>query len=122
VHVPAHRALRLLADGTLNPWFRDRVRKAADLCEQGVPLADALDQVGLDRRAAWFARGAANAPDLSEALARLAEDCRTQTSWAAAVAGRLLPPVVVLCIGIVVGTTVLSLFLPLIKLMNSLGG
>jgi len=39
-----------------------------------------------------------------------------------AVGGRLLPPLAILCIGAVVGFVVISLFVPLVKLANSLGG
>jgi type II secretory pathway component PulF len=122
VGAPAHRALNLLADGTMNPWFRDRIRVAAELCESGEPLATALEEAGLDRRAAWFGRAAGDATELADSLGQLAEDYRMRVSWVVAVGGRLLPPLVILGIGCVVGFIVISLFLPLVKLANSLGG
>jgi type II secretory pathway component PulF len=122
VGAPAHRALSLLAEGTMNPWFRDRIRVAAGLCEKGEPLATALENAGVDRRAAWFGRAAGDAAELADSLGQLAEDYRARVSWAITVGGRLLPPMVILGIGCVVGFIVISLFLPLVKLAMSLTG
>jgi type II secretory pathway component PulF len=122
VGAPAHRALRLLAEGTMNPWFRDRIRVAAGLCEKGEHLSTALEKAGLDRRAAWFGRAAGDAAELADSLGQLAEDYRARISWFIAVGGRLVPPLVILGIGCVVGFVVISLFLPLVKLANALGG
>ena len=119
---PAHRALRLLADGTMNPWLRDRIRSAADLCEKGESLSVALDKAGLDRRAAWIGRAANNQTELADALGQLAEDYRGRISWGIALGGRILPPLLILGIGCVVGFVVISLFMPLVKLANALGG
>ena len=37
VGAPAHRALRVLADGTMNPWFRDRIQGVRDSLGWGTP-------------------------------------------------------------------------------------
>jgi type II secretory pathway component PulF len=122
VGAPAHRALGLLAEGTMNPWFRDHIRVAAGLCEKGEPLSTALEKAGLDRRAAWFGRAAGDAAELADSLGQLAEDYRTHVSWIIAIGGRLAPPLMILGIGCIVGFVVISLFMPLVKLMMSLGG
>jgi type IV pilus assembly protein PilC len=119
---PPHRALRVLADGTMNSWFRDRIRKAADLCEKGDPLPTALEKSGLDPRVAWFGRAADDPAELAESLGQLAEDYRSRVSWGVTLAGRLLPPLTILGFGWVVAFVVISLFLPLVKLAMSLGG
>jgi type II secretory pathway component PulF len=122
VGAPAHRALSLLAEGTMNPWFRDRIRVAAELCEKGEHLSTAMEKAGLDRRAAWFGRAAGDAAELADSLSQLADDYRARVSWVIAVGGNLVPPLVILGIGCVIGFVVISLFLPLVKLANSLAG
>jgi type II secretory pathway component PulF len=106
----------------MNTWFRDRIRVAAGLCEKGEHLATAMEKAGLDRRAAWFGRAAGDADELADSLGRLAEDYRARVSWVIAVGGRLVPPLLILGIGCVVGFIVISLFLPLVKLAHSLAG
>ena len=118
---PAHRVLRLLAEGTMNPWFRDRIRSAAELCEKGEQLPAALEKSGLDRRAAWFARATDDPAELADSLSQLAADYRARISWGVALGGRLLPPLLILGIGCIVGFVVISLFVPLVKLAMSLG-
>lgn len=120
--VPPHRALRLLAEGTLNPWLRDRLARAAELCDKGLPLSTALDESRLDRRIAWFARGMSEGGALADALERLGEDYAAHGAWRLAVLGRLVPPLLILVIGASVGYIVIALFLPLIKIMSSIGG
>jgi len=122
VGAPAHRALGLLAEGTMNPWFRDRIRAAAGLCEKGEHLSTALEKAGLDRRAAWFGRAASDEVELADSLGGLAEDYRARVSWVVSVGGHLIPPLLIIGIGFIVGFVVISLFMPLVKLMLSLGG
>jgi len=122
VGTPVPRALRVIAEGTMNPWFRDRARRAAKLCESGIDPGAALDRVGLDHRAGWFARAAANTLDLADALHRLANDYLDHISWTASVALRLLPPIVIVCVGALVGFIVIGLFSPLVALVNLMGG
>ena len=122
VGTPASRALRVIAGGTMNPWFRDRVARAAESCERGVDLASALDNARLGRRAGWFAQAATDTSDIADALDGLGEDYMSQVSWAACVVGRIVPPAIILVLGIVIGVSVISLFLPLVTLMNNMGG
>ena len=105
-----------------DPWFRERVRHAADLAERGVALGDAMDQAGVDRRAAWFARSLADRADLSEGLMRLGDDYGANFSWFASVAARTAPPMAIIAIGVLVACVVIGLYLPILKIMNSLGG
>jgi type II secretory pathway component PulF len=122
VGTPAHRALRAIARGTMNPWFRDRVAHAQALCEKGVPLSQALEQARLDRRAAWYARAEGSPREIAEGLLQVAEEYGGKHRLALAVIKELTGPIVILLLGILVGFTFVSLFLPIIKLMNSLGG
>ena len=122
VGTPAPRALRVIAEGTLNPWFRDRVRRTAELCEGGVALGDALDRARLDYRAGWFARAAGTAGDLAGGLYELGEDYAARVSWTVSVAARLIPPLLILGVGLILAWSVVALLMPLLSLMNSMGG
>lgn len=118
---PVHRALRVIAEGTLSPWMRERATVAANLTEEGQTLGQALDTAGLDHRAAWFGHALADRADMADALKRLGDDYAEHISWSAALAARLIPPLIVIVLGSCVAFVVISLFLPLIKLMNSQG-
>jgi type II secretory pathway component PulF len=98
------------------------VRRAADLAERGVALGDAMDQAAVDRRAAWFARSLADRADLSEGLMRLGDDYAANFSWLASIAARTAPPLAIIAIGVLVACVVIGLYLPILKVMNSLGG
>lgn len=118
---PVHRALRVIAEGTMSPWMRERATLAANLTEEGKTLGDALDIAALDHRAAWFGHALADRADMADALKRLGDDYAERISWTAALAARLIPPIIVIILGSCVAFVVISLFLPLIKIMNSLG-
>ena len=122
VGTPAPRALEVLAGGTLNPWFRDRVRKAAELCESGHDLADAFEKARVDHRVAWLSRNLRSPEALAEGLDQLARETSAGVSTFATVVTGLIPPFVVLCLAVVVGFIVIALFLPLIKLIGAMGG
>jgi len=122
VGVPAPRALRVIAEGTLNPWFRDRVRRAAHLCEQGADLASALAEAAADPDAAWLARAMRNPDDLCLALSRLADDASSRCSLTLAVLARLAPAVIVLTVGAVVAVFCFGVMLPLVAAAASLMG
>ena len=122
VGTPAHRALQVIAEGTLSPWMRERTTLAADLAESGKSLGEALDAAGLDHRAAWFGHALADRADMADALKRLGDDYAEHVSWSAALAVRLIPPLIVLVLGTCVAWVVISIFMPLIKLVNGLGG
>jgi type II secretory pathway component PulF len=121
VGTPTHRALRVIAEGTLSPWLRERATVAANAAEAGRGLGEALDAAGLDHRAAWFGHAFADREDMADALARLGDDYAERISWTAALVTRLLPPLVVLVLGTCVAWVVIALFLPLLKLIMSVG-
>ena len=121
VGTPAHRALAVIGEGTMNPWFRERVKRAAVLCEHGMGLDVALDKTGLDQRIGWFAQTMTSAPELADSLDVLGEDYMQEVSWPLIVAARIVPPTMVVVIGVLVGFVVVSLFMPLIQLMGSMG-
>lgn len=115
-----HRALSVLSDGTLNPWLRDRVCRAAELCEHGASLSDALDQARVDSRSAWFARAAGNGRDLAGSFDCLADAYRDRSSMMGTTFARLLPPTLVLATGCVVCVLVVGFFLPILQLVGAL--
>ena len=121
VGTPAHRALGVMAEGTMNPWFRDRIAEAAALCGQGVSLGEALDRARLDRRVGWFGYAFASGEDVVEALDALGREYEERVAWPLIIMARLIPPLLVIVLGLIVGYVVISLFLPLVALTNSMG-
>jgi type II secretory pathway component PulF len=122
VGTPAHRALEVLAGGTMNPWFRERVRRAQQFCEKGVPLSRALEQADLDRRAAWYARAEGNPVEIADGLLEVGDEYSGKHRLALAVVKELIGPVAIFTVGVFVGCVFVSMFLPIIKLMGSIGG
>ena len=121
IRTPADRALDVIADGTINPCLRDKVREAARACREGMPLSAALDRAGLGKRPAWFAEDAADPEALAVGLEALAEDSETGLSWSRSAESQLAVPLLIVVIGIMVGSIVIGVFLPLIKLVGAFG-
>jgi len=122
VGVPAHRALETIAEGTMNPWFRSRVAEAARLCEQGMPMGEALDRARLNKRPGWFASADASEDSIAAGLNALAETYSQSVAWPMVVAVRVAPPLMIICLGAVVGCVVIGLFLPLLQLISNMAG
>ncbi len=119
---PTHQALGVIAEGAVHPWVRRRAARAAELTAQGRTLGQALDETGLDRRAAWFGHALADRTDIADALSRLGDDYAESVSWTAAVSARLIPPLLVLIVGSCAAWVAVGVFLPLVKLMGGIGG
>jgi len=121
VGTPAPRALEALADGTLSPYIRRRLRVAAQFCREGRPIGEALTMAELDPRTAWVL-SAFHDEDLPNALEGLADDYAARISSGGIILGRLLPPAIILFLACAVGYVVIAMFLPLIKLMGAMAG
>jgi len=84
-------------------------------------LSVALDKSGLDQRVGWFAHAVTNASNLVAALDILGDEYMQKVSWPLILAVRIVPPAMVMVMAVAVGLVVISLFLPLIQLMLSIG-
>ena len=120
VGTPMHRALTVIAEGTMNPVFADRVRRAAQLVEQGESLGEALGQAGLNTAVSWTALTAQGELSLADALDQLAKDTATTFSRTVTFLAGLFSPLLVLLLGLITAYVVIAMFLPLLNLAKSL--
>ena len=86
----------------MNPCFRDRVRKAAQLCESGIDLGEALNKAHLDPRIGWVGRLHPDAGSIADAFRQLHDDLLTRESSTVAVAAILFEPLFILAVGAMV--------------------
>jgi type IV pilus assembly protein PilC len=119
---PAPEALALLAD---SEYFPAAAEGRLDTCRnrvvQGESLADSLYASGLlPRHMASLVRSAERAQNLPWALAELGESLSNQAFRLLRRASMLISPLIVLAIGLVVGFVVVGLFVPMIKIIESL--
>ena len=118
---PADHALAAIAGGTVHPVFRDKLNRAIGCIQQGERLPDALEKARFDARVVMAARMAESSSDLPAALLSLSEEFTARSLWATNLFVQLLPPILVLLLGLIIASIALSIFLPLICLMNKMG-
>lgn len=121
--VPLPEALRLAGDASRDAVMAATARAMADEVEAGRTLGEAVAgrppfPGGFDRFLAW----AQENRGLVEALGLSAETFEARARAQAAFIGRFCNVVSMVVVFWWIGLTVLALFLPLIQLMNALGG
>jgi type II secretory pathway component PulF len=120
-NVPLVEALRLTADGTQKADLRQSGRWLADEVAQGKSLADLVETSGcLPASAVPLLRWGERTNSLPEALRALsemfAERVRTRSDWLRSIS----PPFVYLFIGLSAAAIIISLFAPLVSLIQGL--
>jgi type II secretory pathway component PulF len=111
----------LISSGYFTGVVRSRLKKARTLVESGEPLADSLRYVGLlPAPMMLLLRAAERARNLPWALAELGEQLAQRTIRLVQRMSLAAAPIAVLCIGILVGCVVVSMFLPMVKLIGEL--
>lgn len=110
-----------MATGLLDRSQQVRLRLCRERVEQGVPLSAALAQAGLSNPVAQsllkVGERSGRLADMLERIARFADDDFARwMDWAS----RLLEPVLMLCIGGVIGTVVVLMYLPIFELAGGL--
>jgi len=113
------RAARLAAETDVNLILRRRVGRFADLVEAGAVPAQAATQAGLGNVLAIALRAGQFGNQLDTALQFAADYYHSLTSRFWLVFRNLSWPAVVLGLALIIGTTVVSLFLPLVTLINA---
>lgn len=115
-------ALHILADSEYFPEVaRRRLASAGERVEQGQPLAASLRACGLLPKAmAPLVQAAERLRNLPWALAQLGEQRIARTVQAIRRLSMLASPATVFGVGLLVGFTVLAMFIPLLDLMESL--
>lgn len=121
--VPEPKAVRLAGDSSGNLAVRSTSHRIADRIEAGTPLSQAMSRESFFPPVLSWMVGAAEQGGGHRALWPIVRDiytdqARVETTVVAMVVGVFFAFVTIQLVGL----TVWSLFLPLIKLMNSLGG
>ena len=121
--VPLPESLRLAAGATGSTTLDDDAETLALHVEQGQPVTAASDRLGLIPRMFGFVTEIAIARNsLPEAMAQLARAYDLRAAHSQAMLRGWLIPLAVVFIGVTIGFCVVSLFLPLIQLINSFSG
>ncbi|MBN1346242.1 MAG: type II secretion system F family protein [Phycisphaerae bacterium] len=116
------RAAQLAAETDMNQVVRDRVREFASLLTEGVPPADAATRAGLGEVFASALRAARFGEPLDGPLGFLEDYYRAISSRLWCALRGLWFPIMTVCMGLVIGTFVVSMFLPLVTLINAVMG
>lgn len=120
--IPLPEAFRLAADASSDPIMAEDAREAANELEIGEPIGVALRGKGLvPEWVAWMAGAGADRNQLGPALRQIAAVYRRQVDSRAALLRTALPSFLILfTAGVLIGGFIISLILPLIRLMEGL--
>lgn len=116
------RAARLVAEVDVNVVLRRRLERFADLVAKGVAPPQAANQAKLGNVLAVALSAGQFGNQLDTALQYAADYYHSLSSRFSMVLRNLSWPVVVLGLALLVGTFVVSLFIPLVTLINSVAG
>jgi type IV pilus assembly protein PilC len=121
--VPVNDALIVAAAMAPSTRWRSALLRTSELIEEGESLSDALQSVRVfPRSLCWMLSMGEKARSLPESLGTSAEFHESRATRAASLLDIMFVPVIVYILGILIGGTVFSLFLPLINLMEAMGG
>jgi type IV pilus assembly protein PilC len=116
--LPLHQALAHVANMDINFCLRQRIKDWADQVNGGMPLAEAARAARLPPLVVGVLATGQAGGDLSSMFRFLSRHYDGQFSRVAAVLRGAAVPAIVLTMGTLVGTVVVSLFLPLINLIE----
>jgi type IV pilus assembly protein PilC len=119
--VPAQTALRAL-DPCATGLRSGTLERAARRIEGGARLADALElEQVFPRELVWTLGAAESRRTLPEALRAIADRYERRFAGFAMLVEQVIGPALLIPIGILVGSIVLAIFLPIFKLQQTLG-
>jgi type II secretory pathway component PulF len=119
--VPVGRALRLAGEASGSRHVSLALRRAEDALSQGGRLSDSLQETGLLPEAFVFALSAAEGGGtLLDTLGELEEEYRRDVGLLARQWVVMMGPVVVIVVGAIIGTTGISLWMPLMSVISKL--
>lgn len=121
--VPLIEAISLTTDATGYPAYRDLLVRARDNVSRGESMAHALADPRLMPTAVVQAVAAGEqSGKLGDALSFIADCYDEDNRHRVALVSRIVEPVILVFLGIVVGTVAVSLFIPLFDLATAAGG
>lgn len=119
--IPLDKAIAMAADGVSDPDVRETAKLLAQDVENGRALSDAIWQDGrLPTSMAPFVKWGEKTGDLADGLRTMSDILLLRVSMRAALMRVVSPPVVFLFVGLVVGFVVISLFMPMVSLIQGL--
>ena len=119
--IPLHEALELSADGVNDPHVRDSARLLAHRVENGSTLAEAIQADDcLPATMIPFVKWGERGGDLPDGLRAISEILLARVHFRAAMLRTISPPIVFLVVGLVIGFVVISLFLPMVSVVQAL--
>jgi type IV pilus assembly protein PilC len=120
--VPILEALNIVRDTAGNEVLARAVGRIHDSIREGESIAEPLRQSKVtDEMVVNMVDVGEETGDLDKMLLKVADAYDEEVDVAVASMVSLLEPLMVICLGCIVGTIVVALFLPLVKLMESLG-
>jgi type II secretory pathway component PulF len=120
--VPLPEAFRLAGQGSSDAVIRATAEDVALSLERGTPLGQSLQGRGLvPEWTAWMTANGEARGDLADTLEEIAELYRRQVDGRAAILRSILPGALIFLVaGLFIGSFVMAMFLPLIKLLEGL--
>ena len=119
--VPLPEALRLTADGISDGYVADQCRELAGRVEQGTSLTMSLVQIRtLPLSIVPLIRWGEQRDLLHDSLRSSAEMIEGRLAVRTDALIQILPPIIFMSVGVMVGSGVIALFLPLISLIQGL--
>lgn len=115
---PVDRAIAASLDLDVNACFRRRLRCWLDRVQRGDDIAVSARQCGLGTPLAWAFDRNAGMTDAPTVLGMLESFYRSNYSYRVNMAKFILWPCTIIALGLVVGTVVLSVFLPLVTVIT----
>lgn len=114
--------IELAAAASGNRVFQDRCALAAVSVARGESVADALAATGLFRQGTcWVIRQGGQQNTLDQALLRIAETYERELDRTGRTLALLLGPAITVIVGMVVGSIVIALFMPIMQLSTMVG-
>lgn len=119
--VPLPEALRLTADGVMDANVRRVTAWLADGVESGVPMSDLVEATPrLPMTIASFLRWGENHNALAESMQSAYESLEGRIHLKGAIVTVVVGPLLLVFIGVAVGSLALAMFMPLISLIQNL--
>jgi type IV pilus assembly protein PilC len=120
--VPILEALNIVRDTAGNEVLARAIGRIHDSIREGESIAEPLRQSRVtDEMVVNMVDVGEETGDLDKMLMKVADAYDEEVDVAVASMMSLLEPLMVICLGIMVGTIVIALFLPLVKLIENLG-
>jgi len=121
--VPLNDALGVVSTSADSPWMRNALMRAAIDVSEGDSLSESLQGRGpFPSTMTWLVHLGEETGELPAAFEDAAGLYEARATRSAAVLDTFLVPILIVATGSIVGVTVMAVFLPMISLMEKLGG